>query len=176
MISRKMFVLGSIIAVGLITSLILSWSDIRPKVNDSGRFKNWETIVQTMNKGILIKNKETGQEIEKKFSLFGLGGGAYKNIFPKNIIKENFNTCHNEYLQIFVEFGIVTLIGFILFLLLEIFTGYDIFTKASLICICLNAIGLFVWQLGITQFVSVYLLCLNKGRLYGNLNSINTSL
>ena len=162
LLNKKMFVIGSLVATLLVSGLAISWNTVKPHVNDSGRFSHWTRIYNGTFKGIPITHVKTGVKTFKRYNLFGYGAGSFKNLYPKKVVKENFNKCHNEYLQLYFEFGIVFLILFILFLIYCLTTGYDIYTKSALICICLNALGLFVWQLGVTQFLSIYLLCLNK--------------
>lgn len=127
---------------------------------ESGRFKRWNTMLQVHHKGLLISNGE--QQVYKKYNLFGFGPGSFEKMFPKKMTNINFMKAHNEYLQIYWEFGILTMLLFIWFLFLQLWNGKDKFVKASILCICLNALGLFVWQLALIRFGSVYLLCLNK--------------
>ena len=161
---KGVIVAGVCLLLG-VSGTLMSLDTIKDR--SSGRFTQWETIVKTMNKGVQLRNDKLDKTVWKKYSLFGLGGGAYGKLFPNKILKENFNTCHNEYLQTYVEFGIVALVLLIAFIVSVILGRGDVFAKASLICICLNALGLFVWQLGLTRILTVYVLCLCKNRFPG---------
>ncbi len=159
-LKRKInFIYGFVIAIIVMLIIGCNWQVIRPKIGDSGRFNEWVKINDTIKTGLILRN-EKGQEVQKKVNLLGFGAGSFKKIYYTT--ENKYNYAHNEYLQIYFEFGIVCMLLVGLFLLNELFGGANIYVKMSLFCLCLNALGLFVWQLGFTRFLMVYLLCLNK--------------
>lgn len=161
--SKKLFFLGVLVFICLISLLYVNRSKI--KIQDSGRFGVWSNIIDDMQKTVTFERAD-GSKYQRKFGLFGYGLGSYKYIFHDNHPSESTYQslkAHNEYLHVFYELGIIA-VGFVLFILLShIFKQPCIYIKSSLICICLSALGFFVWQLGLTQFLTVYLLGLSKG-------------
>jgi len=162
MVNRKMFIYGCILALLLGANIYVHKDKVLPYVNDSGRVGHWERIVKASFKGRKVINTKTGYKTRKKYNLFGYGAGSFKNLYPKKMTNENFKRAHNEYLQMYWEFGIVFLVLFLCSISYCLVYGYDIYTKSAIICLCLNAFGLFVWQLAPIQFLSIYILCLNK--------------
>jgi len=156
--TKKLMVIGCLIAFLVVGIVGLNFNKIRPKIQDSGRFTEWVKILDTLNNKVVIKNKITGEEREKKYNLLGWGAGSYKTFSSSN----NLGPAHNEYLHCYFEYGIVGLIFFLLFLFLALWNGHNMYTRSAFLCICLNACGLFVWQIAPVLFASIFVLCLNK--------------
>lgn len=162
LVNARRFAIGCCLALVLFGGLCFGVSQGAVKINDSGRFHQWTKIVAHTFKGQRVYHKPTQKETYKKYNLFGFGGGSFKNMYPLKLTNINFKRAHNDYLQAYWEFGIVITVLFILFIIQCVLRGFDIYTRASIICVCLNALGLFVWQIGAIQLLSVYVLCLNK--------------
>ena len=152
----------------LLVGVCSRFEQVKQVINnkDNGRFSVWQKAVTLCHNGIEIKQKNVDKIYHKKCNLLGFGSGSWNKLVPYKMVNEDYNYAHNEYLQIYFEFGIVVLVLFVFFLSQSIFTGHDKYTRAAVLCICLNAAGLFVWQLGPTLFASIYVLCLNKGSRY----------
>jgi len=158
--SKKLFIGGLVFGIIILGFIVVNFSTIRPLIGDSGRFNEWAKINDTIKTGLVLKN-QIGQEIQKKTNLLGFGSGSFKKIY---YTKENkYDYAHNEYLQMYFEFGIICL-GLVLgFLFMQMYGGENVFIKMSILCLGLNALGLFIWQIGFTRFIMMYILCLNKG-------------
>jgi hypothetical protein len=102
--------------------------------------------------------------IDANFGFLGTGIGSFAFFFPnKNNVA--FIQAHNEYLQILYSMGIVGL----MFLLTSIWQvlkrAYDkqgsLYLHGlvgSLVCLCVCAIGTFVWQLAVYQYMTVLII------------------
>jgi len=156
LVNKHMAFIG--IALLLVICSLLFINRDKIKVNDNGRFETWSNMVSD------IRNPIAFNDYDKKFGLFGRGLGSFKYMFHIEHPQGGYQKlqAHNEYLQVLYELGVIGLGFGVLMLGINIFGGNDIYIKSSLICVCLSALGIYVWQLGFTQFLTVFLLGLNK--------------
>jgi O-antigen ligase len=156
--SRKGLLIGLTLAAVIFSAIILNFDFIDKHTNDSGRYKHWRHIIDTVNADVVIHHKHTGETTTKKYNLLGWGVGSYKTFGAGN----GLSRAHNEYLHCFAECGIVGLVLFLAFLFSLLWYGQDMYTRCAVVCICLNAGGLFVWQIAPVLFASLYVLWINK--------------
>lgn len=103
--------------------------------------------VETASRAEIFKTSLT---LQKDFGNFGIGPGAFENAYkiyePQNTITTKFaNNAHNDYLQLWLEFGVLGVIG--------ILTGLFWFFKASIRTLKQNSKTK-------VNIVQIYLLCI----------------
>jgi hypothetical protein len=147
------------ILVSLVSIILLFIATIymfHVKLPDSGRFHVWNL---TFN-DIKMPFGDDGP----RFALTGFGAGAFHYLFSA-MHKSTWLQTHNEYLEFAYNYGLIGLslllisicsvFGYILNLLEYRYIRY---LGCMFLIICVNALGSFPWQLGVTTFYTVVIL------------------
>lgn len=167
---RTLAIAGGAAGVLVIAALIGYAADagIRREINDSGRFEVWRLVLQDWRSPV-------DPEKDNSFAITGLGPGSFRYIFPQKHEQffrdhawQEFHQAHNEYVQMLYECGVVGLIlllGAIAWVFRRTYSfraiwrgetdPYRMSLLSSFLCICLCALGTFVWQIGPTIFYTV---------------------
>lgn len=143
-------------------------------VENNGRISLWKGIVKEMKSG------EFG-EAKDSYPYTGLGLGSY-NVLMKPTLGNIFAQAHNEYIQVFVETGLIGLFLFLMaifYMMKEALLSYiDGFNRSeisalvcSFLCIGLVACGSFPWQIAPLIYLTVIVVGLlhNENILQGEL-------
>ena len=148
-------------ALGLVLLLVLiigfnTSATIHNFIGDGSRFSAWSQMIEDW-RSPLIQGKDNS------YALTGYGIGSFRYVWPNRHPAEagaNFLQAHNDYLQVLYECGIVGLL-LLLAAMVQVFRNqwpfdqwwrdeknkYRNYLLASFLCISLNAMGTFVWQM-----------------------------
>jgi len=179
--SKKLFItiflLLSIATTTVVVGYVTS-QKVRELIPDNQRFLMLTHALEDVRNPVM--KDSNGDRSKKVYTVTGLGMGSFKYLFHA-FHNNGFLFLHNEYGQIIYELGIL---GFILFMcaLLYVFvtnfsikrvfrgaeTRYKRALMSSLVCSCVCAAGIFIWQFGTTIFFSLVIV----GLLHNKYNDI----
>lgn len=131
-------------------------------IDDGARFNEWKMIIKN------LLSVPEGRKVN--YAMFGMGPGSFIHTYTHTTPNSTFLQAHNEYLDVMYAFGIV---GKFLFAM-AFWTFITSFIKkyvnsyyekrillalgCSFLCISLNALGCFVWQISTLSFNSIVIL------------------
>lgn len=165
---RRALAIAGIVAGVLVIAAVIGYgadAGIRREINDSGRFEVWRLVIQDWRSPV-------DPEKDNSFAITGLGPGSFRYVFPQKHEQffrdhawQEFHHAHNEYVQMLYECGVAglfLLLGTIAWVfrrncsLRDVLRGrvdrYRLCLLSSFLCVCLSALGTFVWQIGPTVF------------------------
>lgn len=166
--SKKLFI-STFIALSIATTVVVvgfaTSQKVREILPDNQRFDMLSKAIYDVRNPVM--KDSNGDKSKKVYTVTGLGIGSFKYLFHA-FHNNGFVFLHNEYGQCFYELGII---GFLLFMaaliygfvvnfsIKRIFAGTETRYKraimTSMVCSCVCAGGIFIWQFGTTIYFTL---------------------
>lgn len=162
---------NSIVPISIIIIIVMAFLYLKTDLlvyrqQDNGRFSHWAELYNN------VKTQKIGDINKSVYPFTGAGLGSHDIVYSM-INKTKFGQAHNDYLEVWYVMGIAGLICFLFSIIYMLYTSVKAWTRfsdwrktllaasiCSFLCIALNALGSFPFQIGAICYITVFVVAI----------------